>query len=411
MEALPESKAKTRARVLRTQKACIDRILEQLPVVAFQAPEQEIVETAPSTPPHLGHVQEQDPEDLGDCLPRCARSLSDALASVNQAESAGEAVERLLASYPPEQSIGAAVRFSIEDLHRCANLVPLAAAALGKSGSTSLVWRRFLAFLLLSPARLGQEGTGLEAQQLEAAARLGGLVALLARPAALRGALQLAFAALHHIPSGRFLNNFAPGMLAVVQVAFGGTAFDECPPQQSDLEVALQALRFLRLCQVGQLASPHVLAEANETLGKALECRARVEAASKTTSRVEAAADVLQLAARARGDLFFEDTVGAGDSADGAPSPGVSSIVAGAAIAAAGERAFEKLDGVEDLRAAVKAAEAIEAAAGALPDGPEQQERSGRKRWPVGVLGPTRSSEAPTALRRVRQRRKSRPAP
>lgn len=353
---------------------------------------------------------------------------------------AHDAISGLLALFPPEVNPtdpDVTCTFDLKTLESCARLIALACALLqGSNDQDSTLWRRFMGFALGAPLRLAEPGAPGAERAAALAAQLGGLAALAARPAGARAALRLALARAGAAPGGGALGRLAALLPPAVDAGFRGQAFEGEALTRGDLVGLLQAIRVAKLCRTAGVGCKFALAEVRDLLratleqhvgasalwpelqrlaesiqgprGKALRRRLggmgkeRTSAAAATVELVEAVAasvepeslvavasncglpigddedfDVRAAAARARGDLFFED---AGGNTLAAGPEGGGDADAAAAAAVAG-RVLERLDGLEGLRPK-RGADAPEeeeepAAEGGEPEGPEGPEGAG----------------------------------
>jgi len=392
-----------------------------------------------------------DEEDVAACVARCRELLHDALARLRPAAHGAAAVEGFLSLHPPELPEAEAEEWSLEVVDALTRLVPVAAATMASDEDRGpLVWRRLLTLLILAPTRLSPEAPGAD----DAASRIGLLLSLVARPAALRSALRLACAALRRKDAKRLMPRLFTVILPSLQVAFNKNAFGEEVVTRSDLLAALHAVRFLGICKAVRVNLQFLAGEARDALqaatenvfdvrpllaglkelcaeapgprGRTLRKRlasvsdsgaTRTAAASLLVEAVElraaslepaalarlvdlaglphgddeAAADFQAIAAKARGDLFFEDAAGAAD--DG--FPGVVALggdTVSKAAAAAGQRVMEALEGLEDLQPSVAAAALDQAGDEELDEdsgsedaaAPERKRRLRRKASSVG---------------------------
>lgn len=428
-DALPDSKAQTKARLVSDEGECVKQLAELLKARADAEAKAEAAERvktpAPLLPGSALHdasadaasgYADIDGDDAHAVLARCAKLLSGALMGLRPALHAEKALEGLLALLPPEHAVAgpdAQGPFDVEALQRLARLVPQAAALLGSEEPPA--WRRFLGFCLAAPLRLREEVSSSNQQLQEASARLGSIVALLARPRAARSALHLALPWLGAGPTAAAPARVAAlAALPVVATGFGGGALDGVTLERSELAGLLQAARLVGLCRAEGVGEVEALDEARELLrgvlergvdatpllpelrrllaelpgprGKALRRRLNVEVASRaaaaaaTLEALEAVAtsvtpptiarlagscglpvgkeeeiDQRAAVARARGELFFEDVEGAvpeqATLAREDAAGGGSSIHFAETVAEVSRRALLEIDGIEALQA------------------------------------------------------------
>jgi len=346
-----------------------------------------------------------DSDNTAACLRRCKELLTKALASIKPENRAEEALSGLLSLLPPESQADA-WEADVACLKTLAQLLPSAVAAMAVVGTEdpNLVWCRFSGLVAGCHMRVQELPSSEEKEVRELARRLGSALTLLACPAAARSALRISLSLLDSVSTTILLRTAY--LLPLVRVAFGerfaplgndltallSTLRFLCIARRLDLDassaVGLSEARNIVLESLGRDfdASPLLpelnrLAEAHATKmrsGKALKrklsacaqgVRSPSAAASVTVELLEAIAQRLQqsdvsrlvaysglkvakeeaidtkaAAARARGDLFFEDV--------GGSSTGLierSAVVAEVA-AEAHKRALGSIDGVEALQ-------------------------------------------------------------
>jgi len=298
--------------------------------------------------------------------------------------------------------------FGVGGLQACANLVTPAVALLrGSDDTETAVWHRFLGFLLVAPLRLKEEDHSGVGKVEDVIHQLGGLVALVASPQAARSALRLALSSVGSAPSDMALTRFAPVVFPIVSVAFGRGALDGVALVRGDLVALLHAVRLVGVCSSMRVSPEQDLDEARgllrlvlaghfdaalllPELQRLLARNAGALARSKVLQRRLAAAsggernrvaaavvetvealgavvtplcisrlaescglrvgedervDQRAAAARAQGDIFFEDVAGFGDD-----SVVTKRRAKGAAAASAAHlHSVGRLDGVESL--------------------------------------------------------------
>jgi len=383
-KALPENQAKTRKRLVSNEQDCIEKLEALLKKLPAEAHEDAASEAAPdeaqddSAVAAYAGISEDDPAA---CVARCAELVQGALAGLRPAKLAEDAFEGLLGVLPAGK-----IAMDLDSFRLCMQLLPTASAALGCSEPPA--WCRFLGFLLSALARLKGVKTSLSAQKdaKDVAARLGGLIALSSEHASARAVLRHGLSALDEVLSSEVMTRLVQAVLPIMGVAFSGvSAWEDAPVVRSDLVAVLHALRFVGLCRKAGAGEMRALNEASDMLRFALEkhfdattissklqsmglnaskrkrlANGRADAARFVSETLLAAspplsaasiADIVSssglpigegeevhdkkaAAARARGDLFFEDVSG-GDLKEASAQMAANVLV--------------KLDGIEDL--------------------------------------------------------------
>lgn len=394
-KALPETQAKTRTKLARDEQTCIEKLEALLKETVEEAAEEPAADVVVASEvvdakedPAMAAYADVNEGDHAACVARCGDLLLTALSGLGAAKLAEEALEGLMAILP---SGG----MSLDTLVLCMELLPSATAALGPSASRA--WCRFLGFLLATLARV-EVTKASQREAKEVATRLGGLVALSAQHSSARAALRRGLSTLDEMPGASGLACLATAVLPVIRAAFRGVnAFTDVEVGRSDLTALLHSLQFIGLCRKAGAGESLALNEACDLLRTALthhfdasvlltelkrmgvmsakrrrvdkeaEGKGRAASAKVVSDAILAspeamgASAILRLvntsglpqgeeedtdrraaAARARGDLFFEDTSGSGT--------GVLQEVAAKAAA----NALGQLDGVEALAAKKK---------------------------------------------------------
>lgn len=397
-EALPASQKKTRARLERDD--CVEVLEAKLKAAGVDKDDDEEGSDEPEGYAAYAGVDGGDPAAVIDC---CTALLADALSSLRPAEYAAEALEGFLAMMGAED-IGP---LNAASLRRCTLLVPAVAGALG--GDEPPAWRHFLGFLLAAHARLPEpDGGGVTENDRECGSRLGSLAAMLTQPASARSAVRVALTTAGPAPKAAALHRLAPAVLPVLHSSFSfGSGLES--PNRGDLVSLFYGLCFVSCCSAAGVGDACVLREARTTLLTALErhfdavlllpelCRIaaplcgprsdglkrrlaagasgskaavaglakevlEAAVASLSASALERLAacsglpmpeeesrvDRKAAAAKARGELFFEDAAGAEQ---------VDSVKA---IFGVGSLALERLEGVEALEGEGSESEADE---------------------------------------------------
>eukprot|EP00913_Durusdinium_trenchii_P030321 g28405.t1 len=347
VDALPKSKI--RDELLLKQTRLIGRLRSLLPEG-----------DAPGDP--AACFQGVDINKPGDCIKHCQSLLQDALVSLDPAARSEEALAALVALFPPESgpwrftSAGSglveltdqSIRLESGDLEALVQMLPCAATALGTQNT--IAWRRFLGLCVAAPLRLTQD-----APTMKVVERLACTAAVLATAPAARTAVRIATASASLTSvSQSHLACLVPALLPLLRIGF---LKGSCDSTRGDLLALLGGLRVLRLTrsktpqfsEMRQILTAALLRDFDATpldhkgslrRGKALlkklkAAEAKTSSAAVTVELVEALAEVLQpselarlvsfsglpcgedeevdakaAAARARGDLFFEDTAG-----------------------------------------------------------------------------------------------------
>eukprot|EP00929_Paragymnodinium_shiwhaense_P002579 TRINITY_DN10287_c0_g1_i1.p1 TRINITY_DN10287_c0_g1~~TRINITY_DN10287_c0_g1_i1.p1 ORF type:complete len:527 (-),score=136.20 TRINITY_DN10287_c0_g1_i1:14-1594(-) len=355
------------------------------------------------------------------CLSRFSELLKAALASTRPAEKADLAILGFLAVMPSEATPAEdddAHPFNLPALQSCIKLIPTAVATQSPS-LPRLLGFALTAVARLPDGRKEDE----EVEMAVLSGRLGGLVALTApTPAAARVAARTGLSALTHPVKESVLRRLTPGLLPLVRSAFGSSCLAERKEAmvRGDLVALLHALRLVALSRALQLGDAAGLTEARDLLVTALEnvfdatlfceqlkkvavratgkagkvVRKRL-AGSRIKSKAGAAGLVAELfeavpataisnnslrkladcsglpvgedeeidqkaaAAKAKGELFFEDAEGVAEDSDDDADMASPKVVLGSAVASSAADAIKRqalgdLDGVEMLRSSPK---------------------------------------------------------
>eukprot|EP00438_Fugacium_kawagutii_P014395 Skav221735 [mRNA] locus=scaffold542:436715:438121:- [translate_table: standard] len=390
VDALPKSKLKDRVLVKREQ------LIGRLLVLVRQKTVEEANEVA-EEPQDVDKdfqlhscYQDVDTDKPRDCLKHCRSLVQDALVSLDPAARAEEALGGLVALFPPERTDW---KLDIGDLQTLVQILTLAAATRGLQDTVA--WKRFLGFVISAVLRLDAANGMMNEVQ-----RLGCTTALLVQqPSVARAAVRIATSS--EYGSRDQCVRLVPILAPLLRTGFlrgGGKT------HRGDLLALLSGLRFLQLATMSGLHSDK-LAEIRKILttafsrdydatpmlpelqriaenharllkrGKAIlrkmQNAAKTSSTSTTVEIIEALAKELQqqelarlvgfsglpagddeqidanaAAARARGDLFFEDT--SGDVPLESLLKGGSSATQDA-ILQVQKRKFGNLDGVEDI--------------------------------------------------------------
>lgn len=362
-KALPDSLTKTKAKLAQTEEACVDILETRFREAEAKASEAVVVEEVAAADTDVEEVKTDASAaayqgvcegDAPACFARCASLLQTALASLRSVELVSQALEGLIPLLPMPLKLG------VKDLSTCAFLLSTAAATLIGHGEPPVSWSVFLGFIITAPVHVKGKAVGPAATT--EAAKLGALVALHASRKVARNALRLGLGSLREAPGEAALKHFAPALVPVIGVAFGSEVSHDEKLVRGDLLALLHALRVISLCQQVGAFDAKLLSEARAFLRSFLEHRfdkqsllpelrrlsllpskkgemrklssgesAEIIAAAVTSMDVDGIkrladcsglpegageqeeTDRNALAAKARGDLFFEDVGQAGN--------------------------------------------------------------------------------------------------
>ncbi|CAK9055309.1 unnamed protein product [Durusdinium trenchii] len=427
VDALPKSKI--RDELLLKQTRLIGRLRslvrskveESKPGEVAEEPQELPEGDAPGDP--AACFQGVDINKPGDCIKHCQSLLQDALVSLDPAARSEEALAALVALFPPESGPW---RLESGDLEALVQMLPCAATALGTQNT--IAWRRFLGLCVAAPLRLTQDSPDPD-ETMKVVERLACTAAVLATAPAARTAVRIATASASLTSvSQSHLACLVPALLPLLRIGF---LKGSCDSTRGDLLALLGGLRVLRLTrsktpqfsEMRQILTAALLRDFDATplvpelrrlvedhkgslrRGKALlkklkAAEAKTSSAAVTVELVEALAEVLQpselarlvsfsglpcgedeevdakaAAARARGDLFFEDTAG---------DVPLESLLAGGsesahqAQAQVRKRTLGELEGVEALR--VDETDNAQASDGGEPETPASTGSTGPKK-------------------------------